>query len=323
MNITDFLEKYEPIASCDVFENQFSSTGKKTCKFCGQSSDETTFKTKPHVIPELLGKNNFTSNEECDSCNELFGRFESSFANYISPYQTLIGQRTKNKIPKFQSRKEGREQSTTIVNNAGGPNINFGRNLSDFVYDYENNILSIKLKKKKFNPIHVYKGLVKIGMSLCPAKEIANYQKTLKWLRMDEENLGQRMVYDIPLTLFRTRFSSKHFSKPSATLYKRVSDFTSNIYRPNLCLVVNSGILVFQIFIPFCKETENIDLTKFSFEPTIFPAFIFDLKFPAGQKEMKIDIADLPIKEYDMSHYPQVEKDEWVSFKYKELKRNE
>lgn len=321
MKIQDFLTKYELLASSSDFNNVFTQYGKKTCKFCKRSSEETTFNSKPHVIPELFGKNNFVSNDECDHCNSLFGRFETSLANYISPYQTLVGQKTKNKIPKFQSRKIGIEKSNIITNIKGDLNFQFGNNLSDFSYNYTDKILSVKLKRKKFNPIHVYKGLVKIGMSLCPLQEILSYQNTLIWLRENEEEDNQSITYDIPLTLFRTRFSNKKFSSPSASLYKRINTSSNNIYRPHLCLIVYSGILVFQIFIPFYQETESIDPSQFSLEQTIFPAFVLDTKLVVGKENVSIDFPNLNLHQYDMNYNKQVEEDEWISFSYQELIR--
>ncbi len=209
MNKITFLDKYELISSTDDFKGVFDKTLEKECKFCGKKvSDGVTFNNIPHVLPQLLGKNNYTSNEECDDCNKMFGSFETDLANYISPYQTLIGQKTKNKVPNFQSRKQERQKSTTIVYKNGNPNINFNSNLCDFQYDYKNSLLNIKLRKKKFIPINVFKSLVKIGLSLCPKAELQDFKKTIKWLSKDDSK--ENIVYDIPLYLFRTRFSKKN-----------------------------------------------------------------------------------------------------------------
>jgi hypothetical protein len=321
MNATDFLDKFERINSTENFEKKFTRNIEKTCKFCSKTTSETTFNNVPHIIPELLGKNNFTSNEECDNCNELFGRCETDLANYISPYQTLIGQKTKKKIPIFQGRKDENQNSTMIKSVNGNPHFNFGNNLSDFNYDYQNNQLNVTLKKKKFVPINVYKGLVKIGLSLCPKRELESYRKTIKWLSQKEDNID-KIIYDIPLLLFRTRFSNKYYSKPSASLFKRKAGISENTYRPNLCLIVYSGILVFQIFIPFCKETENINPSEYKFQYDLFPAFIFDLDFQKDQEKIEIDLNNLPVTKYDMNFYGQVKENELIGFKYDNIIRN-
>jgi len=106
MNQNSFFSVYRKINATEDYRNFFQKDIKKTCKFCTLNSDEVSFKNIPHIIPELLGKNNFTSNEECDNCNATFGGYETDFSNYISPFQTLTGLKTKKKIPNFQEDKE-------------------------------------------------------------------------------------------------------------------------------------------------------------------------------------------------------------------------
>jgi hypothetical protein len=321
MNVTDFLDKFERINSTENFEKKFIRNIEKTCKFCSKSTMETTFENVPHIIPELFGKNNFTSNEECDNCNELFGRFETDLANYVSPYQTLIGLKTKKKIPIFQGRNDENQRSILIKNINGNPHFYFGKNISDFNYDYQNNHLNVTLQKKKFVPINVYKGLVKIGLSLCSDIELESYRKTIKWLSQKEDNI-QSITYDIPLLLLRTRFSNKYYSKPSAVLFKRKTSIIENTYRPNLCLIVYSGILVFQIFIPFCKETENINPQQYKFEYDLFPAFVFNVDFSKDQEKIELELNNLSLVIYDMNFYGQVEENEFIGFKYESIIRN-
>jgi len=317
MKTLSFLEFYEEIGSSDLYENAYDKKKEKKCKFCSKSSKETNFNNIPHVVPELLGKNNCTSNEECDTCNTLFGDFETDLSNFISPYQTLISQKTKKKIPSFQSRKKIGENSTTIRNINGTPRINFGNNLTDLVFDYTNKTINFRFKKKKFKPINVYKCFVKIGLSLCPKEEILKYQKTIDWLAR-VENLDA-YINDLPLVLFRTKFSNKYFTKPSANLYRRKIITIDKTYRPNLSLVVYSGVFVFQIFIPFCEETEKMDPKEFELQLELFPAFILDKSISNDQDKITFQVSELPIIKYDMNYYNKVEEDELVAMKYKKL----
>lgn len=316
MHQTTFDDKYQKISSTEEFKGKFNITTDKVCKFCQGTSKENTFKNIPHVIPELLGKNNYTSNDECDNCNKLFGEYETDLANYISPFQSLIGQKTKNKIPVFQSRKDLNERSTIIKFIDGKLNINLNNNLSDFHYDFVNKQLSINLKKKKFIPINVYKSLVKIGLSLCPINELKECTKTIEWLN-DRDN-NKDIICDIPLHLFRTRFTNKKYRKPCATLYKRKSEITNGIYEPKLCLVVCSGVLIFQLFIPFYNETENINPEKYKLVHEIYPAFLHNLDFK-GNEKIDIKMSELPIIKYDMNYYGQVEENELISFNYEKI----
>ncbi len=321
MQKSSFLDKYEQISSTDDFKGVFDSSLEKVCKFCSKTSKENTFLNIPHVIPELLGRNNYTSNDECDNCNELFGSFETDLANYISPYQTIIGQRTKKKIPTFQSRRKGNDQSTTIKYSNDVANFNFGNNRSDFKYDYENKELTVSLRKKKFVPINVYKSLVKIGLSLCPKKELENYKNTIDWL---SKNDTKDVIYDIPLTLYRTRFINKYYEKPFATLYRRKIESTHNTYEPRLSLVVHSGVLCFQLFIPFSNETTNISSIEYQLINEIYPAFLLDIDFK-GKEKIQVKKDQLPIIKFDMNYSKQVEENEVINFQYDNLlssKRN-
>lgn len=319
MKELSFFKYYNEISSTELFSNNFSSDLKKVCKFCKKTSADVTFKSKPHVLPELFGRNNFTSNDECDLCNLKFGRHENDLSNFISPYQTLISQKTKNGIPDFQGRKKMGELSTTIININGSPSINFQNNITDFNFDYSNNVFIAKFKKKKFIPANVYKSLVKIGISLCPNEEITAYSKTLDWLLSDQL---EGFILDIPFALFRTKFSKKMYKSPSATLFKRKHNANNNAYYPNLSLLICSGIMTYQLFIPFCSETNSQTDNGRKINLEIFPAFMYELEFQKGQTEISIASNELPIIQYDLNFNAKCEEDELVKFSYTDIIRN-
>lgn len=314
-----FLDRYEVISSTNDFVGAFSTKQNKKCKFCGLTSTQTTFTSVPHVLPELFGRNKYTSNDECDKCNSHFGQFETDLSNFISPYLSLISHKTKSKIPTFQSRKEKYSEATTIKNINGTPNIYMGNNLQDFEYDYENQILHLNFKKKKFTPINVYKGLVHIALSLCPDEELNLFKDTLEWL-LDKETETSRPL-DVPMILFRTKFENKKYETPSASLFRRKVALNKGEYLPRLSLVVNSGILVFQIFIIGCSETAEFETGSYKLTLDIFPSFIFDLNLPDNFKSVKINLDNLPIQQYDLNHVEQVMEDEIISLKYTDLIR--
>ena len=319
MGVNSFLEKYEQISSTEDFRGKFIHAEIKTCKFCGLNSSQVSFKNIPHVIPELFGKNNFTSNEECDHCNAKFGIFETDLSNFISPYLTLTSQKTKRKIPQFQSRKDAGKNSTTIKNVDGRLNMNFGANLEDFKYDYQNNLVDFRFKKKKFIPINVYKGLVHVALSLCPEQEIRHFQDTIDWI-LERESNDSRLL-DVPLFAFRTRFSNKKFNHPSAHLFRRKNEADRNKYAPKLSLVIYSGMLVFQIFLPGCSETRNFEKGSYHLELDIFPAFLLDLNLPENFKEVTIKMNQLPVVQYDLNFDQMVEEDELLTGKYSSIDR--
>ena len=44
------------------------------CRFCGKSKPSAKFKTRSHVIPKALGNHELFTADECDACNNWFGR---------------------------------------------------------------------------------------------------------------------------------------------------------------------------------------------------------------------------------------------------------
>jgi hypothetical protein len=317
--LDSFLDKYEVINSTSEYRRLFSRQPDKRCKFCGLTSKETTFTAIPHVLPELFGKNNYTSNEECDKCNTHFGQYETDLSNFISPYLSLLSQKTKSKIPVFQGRKERTGDSTTIRNVNGEPKIYFGNNLEDFHYDYNKRLLHLRFKKKKFNPLNVYKAFVHIALTLCPTEELVLFKDTVDWV-LDTDTADHRPL-DIPMVLFRTKFTNKKYATPSAALFRRKIEVNKEAYLPRLSLVVNSGILVFQLFIIGCSETAKFEKGSYKLSLDIYPAFIFDLNLPGNFESMTVNIDSLPIKQYDMNHNEKVTEDEMFSLKYSSLLR--
>jgi len=46
----------------------------RTCAICESTSPVATFRKDSHLIPAALGNRTFFSNEECDACNDTYGR---------------------------------------------------------------------------------------------------------------------------------------------------------------------------------------------------------------------------------------------------------
>jgi len=80
--------------------------------------------------------------------------------------------------------------------------------------------------------------------------------------------------------------------------------------------------LVFQIFIPFCVETENIKPEDFQLINEIYPAFMLDVDFQ-GKKKITLKTNELPIVKYDMNFYKQVEENELIGLKYEKIERKQ
>lgn len=44
-----------------------------TCRFCGRTAPDVSFKKVAHAVSELVGNKALYLKSECDACNELFG----------------------------------------------------------------------------------------------------------------------------------------------------------------------------------------------------------------------------------------------------------
>ena len=83
----------------------------RTCRFCGKSEPEVTFKLEAHAIPEGLGNKSIFSNYECDPCNQAFGRgIENDLGNWSKPMRTFSRIRGKNSVPTL---KKGGDPTNT------------------------------------------------------------------------------------------------------------------------------------------------------------------------------------------------------------------
>ncbi|WP_418219866.1 HNH endonuclease [Chryseolinea soli] len=157
----------------------------KTCRYCHGKFPEVTFLTKPHIIPELFGRNSVTSNFECDDCNKRFQKYESDTSSMIQHYLGLLNIKTKNGVPTFQSIKKSGENSSVLRRDEHQVNLAFGTNANDFELDEENRILTIYFRTKKFMPYSVYRTFLKMGISLLTDDELSYNNHYLKLLNSE------------------------------------------------------------------------------------------------------------------------------------------
>jgi len=82
-----------------------SDKSKRVCRYCNKKNPEVSFKKVAHSISEALGNKKIITNDECDACNEKFGKgIENDLILYLNPYRVFFGIRGKNGIPKFKGK---------------------------------------------------------------------------------------------------------------------------------------------------------------------------------------------------------------------------
>ena len=78
---------------------------KRVCRYCNKSKPEVSFKKVAHSISEALGNKKIITNDECDTCNEKFGKgIENDLILYLSLFRNFFGIKGKKGIPKLKGK---------------------------------------------------------------------------------------------------------------------------------------------------------------------------------------------------------------------------
>lgn len=233
------------------------------CRFCQRSKPEVSFKQETHIIPQQLHRAKPISKFECDSCNELFSKFESDFGHYFQIDKSLFGH-TKKK------------SGYTIFNTKGGSKINresdiekirkvinLSPELEDKILkdkirilnlftsfcDVNNKIIkndnenfTFRLIRPPYRPINVLKTFLKIGISMINESQITEYSKICEFLT--NENL--KLDFDTTLYVTQIPILRNFYPDSIVYLYSRIS--SDKYYDKTLVLFF--GNKIFQISIP-------------------------------------------------------------------------
>lgn len=165
------------------------------CRFCGQSG-ESRFRKIAHTFPEALGNRWVVSRDECDSCNDAFSVYESALVAAMSSVLTLGGVRGKTS----RTRQTGRSAGARVLSHSV---IDGQRSLAVICNDLgldgiepqwtPGGLFRMKLPvaATPFRPRFAYKAIVKMGLSLLPDEELANYQRLRAWIL----DAGERSLF--------------------------------------------------------------------------------------------------------------------------------
>lgn len=225
----------------------------RSCRFCGKSYPEVTFKNRAHTIPELLGNKVNFSDFECDSCNLKFGTYENDLANYLGPYRTIAEIPGKHGIPKYKSyRKE-----MTIEQAFNG-----AIDIRTINWDDSNKILSdpitgitrVVTKGVPYSPINVFKCLLKAAISLTPEADLTHLSKSIAFLQ--DENYEPDPVNDWIFTMHQYFTPGNFNNSPFAVYFKKGAQF-EKVAAPSLIFVLYVKNLVLQIAVPFHDQDSS------------------------------------------------------------------
>lgn len=151
-DLSAFFVTYSESASSDALAEKYTKKPDgKSCRFCGLAYPEVSFNTLPHIVPELFGRNSTSSNFECDACNSTFQKYESDASTFVQHYLSILNIKSKKGVPNFKSKKKGDGNATSIIRKSNEMRIMFGKNLSDFKYDYEKKTITLYLRTRNFS----------------------------------------------------------------------------------------------------------------------------------------------------------------------------
>lgn len=228
-----------------------------TCRFCGRSKPEVTFKKVAHAIPHFIGNRTLKSTYECDDCNGLFSSMESNFSNFMSFYHTFaqVNKGGGAKVPKYRA-NSSEESFIEVKENGFNINCFEGEGLVP-VIDEDNKTLTLKTNRS-YVPVNVYKIFIKMALSIIPEEELKNLSVTKKWLHGDIAIDAQGLM------LVERRYMRffNPFVFDSCMIFKRKDSCTNAV--PSYIFGLAYYNFFFQTYIPFCdtdKQFRGAQLT--------------------------------------------------------------
>lgn len=159
--------------------------GRRICRFCGKSVEETCFRNEAHPIPAFLGNRYVVSENECDTCNSVFGTYETHFSSYLGLVNTITRTKgRKNKVPEF--RDAGGKFTAKTVQTLGMEGVMLtDLTPTGFDINMETGEAVIPYRKPGYVPVKAFKCLLKMAMSLMPSTYLVDYRELLEVLLTD------------------------------------------------------------------------------------------------------------------------------------------
>ncbi|HKM70415.1 MAG TPA: DUF2934 domain-containing protein [Stellaceae bacterium] len=243
----------------------------QTCRFCGKSSPEVTFKMDAHAIPESLGNKSLFSAYECDTCNKLFGEtIENDFGNWSKPLRTFARIRGKKGVPTLAKagsmgwRIQFDDSRFTIKQYEDDP---------IFTADEEAKIVTFQLQRDVYTPVAVLKAFVKMGLSVMPDEEMPNFAAALNWIRRPDHQVSLVSESEFPI-LYSFVPGPMPNDKIAIATFRRKEGIEDV---PYAFFILGYGNEVFQIFLPAPMRDHMIDgkqitITAFPNPRDIYPS---------------------------------------------------
>jgi hypothetical protein len=187
-----------------------SDKSKRVCRYCNKKNPEVSFKKVAHSISEALGNKKIITNDECDACNEKFGRgIENDLILYLNLYRGFFGIRGKNGIPKLKGKNfEIKNEETIAIDVLSDEEIAVS-DCNDFQVRLETT--------EKITTQNIYKTLSKYALGVIDRTQIVNFKDTIEWIN------GKKNIDNLPKIAILTSYDlfSAH---PKLMVYLRKNE---------------------------------------------------------------------------------------------------
>lgn len=228
----------------DKRELTLKDPNQRTCRFCKKSSGDVTFEKDAHRFPKFLGNQYLLWDEECDTCNALFGTYEEHLSNYLGLDRTLSDIRPGKKPFTFSS------QDANLEVRRLGQMILFEQTRPGGIQGTSTDgQITLDVTPRPRIPAYIYCALLKTALSALPAEEISRYKFGFLYLLrpdlLDRLNGPRRMLI---------AKSELALAEPLVYLYKRKID-DSRYPLHVMSLYVRN--FMFQIVFPLSLEEVN------------------------------------------------------------------
>lgn len=214
----EFKKLYEPYVfqgTSSFYKSSLKDVGLRVCRFCKKNHKETKFTKDAHLIPRSFGNRHYLWDEECDSCNALFNRFETDFAYFLGMEKIFSDIKKGDKFPTFFN-----EDASLRARSIRQDVIAIQRMKAEkgFAFDNEKSIFTIDTSPRPYRPRFVFNILLKVGLSILPPVDIKDYKWAYSYL-IHEKDYGN-LKGPIMVRVAKSNFG---YQEPFASLFKRIT----------------------------------------------------------------------------------------------------
>lgn len=261
-----FYARYTVVATQEISAAGSLNIGTRggACRYCGKSQPDVTFKKQAHAFPEATGNKWLFSLDECDTCNDTFGRvIEDDFGKFSSPWRVMGRIRGKNGVPSY---KASDRNLRIDVENTGDVRMSAHVDDPRFTIDDVNRRFTIHFERQPYTPMGVFKCFVKMSLAIMPREYLSRCAHLTRWI-LEETHSYASFPYR-PLVCFFQFIPGPLPNDRIWYILLRRKENVSNV--PYMQFVLHIGNAIYQIVLPFPKEDKAF-LTGDSINIGYFP----------------------------------------------------